>query len=70
MEKCTLVQWPESQTCMQCEHGVFILSGEDDDSRIGSSAYLCFAAKKKQDDECLENIIAEGETPEDYKEEY
>ena len=41
-DKVTLVKWPESQECMDCEHGCFIMS---DDERIGDSAYLCFANK-------------------------
>lgn len=54
---------------MDCPHGVFILSGDEEESRVGTSAYLCFKAKYVQDDECLKNIIAEGETPEDYRKE-
>lgn len=64
MKKCTLVQWPQSQLCMECEHGEFVM-GTGDDDRIGDSAYLCFKAKEVQDEECEANIIAEGETPED-----
>ena len=64
MEKCTLVQWPQSQLCMECEHGEFVM-GLDDGSEIGDSAYLCFKAKEVQDIECESNVIAEGETPED-----
>lgn len=41
MEKCYLIQWPESQMCIGCEHGTFVMGGEDD-AKIGDSAYLCF----------------------------
>jgi len=41
MEKCYLIQWPESQRCIRCEHGTFIM-GEEDDIKVGDSAYLCF----------------------------
>lgn len=68
MKKCTLVSWPQSQLCIGCEHGEFVMGMGDDDG-IGASAYLCYKAKEVQDMECEAHIIDEGETPEDYIEE-
>ena len=36
MRNITLYEWPDSQICMDCEHGEFILL----DSAIGSE-YIC-----------------------------
>ena len=47
MEKVFLVHWPESQLCIACKHGAFVMSALEDDSDdlIGDSTYLCFADK-------------------------
>lgn len=56
MTKCTLVCWPESQVCIGCKNGSFV-QGVPDDPNIGDSAYLCFANKSEQDDECFNDQI-------------
>lgn len=47
----TVNTWPESQKCMQCKHGSFIMG---DDPYIGSSAYSCDEDQDVKDCECFE----------------
>ena len=54
-KKCTLQSWPDSQNCIGCPNGTFVMGGENN-TRIDDSAYLCFSNKETQDKDCWSNI--------------
>ena len=61
-KKVTLWHWPESQICIGCPNGCFVMGNEDEsdgDDRIGDSAYLCFSNKEVQDDNCRNTHVKE-----------
>lgn len=42
-----LIKWAESQKCISCKHGEFVMGGENErNNRIGDSSYLCFLNDK------------------------
>jgi len=43
-EKVTMYSWPESQMCMECKNGEFIMSDKFD-----NSDYLCMVACDEND---------------------
>jgi len=52
--KVTLNQWPDSQTCIGCPFGQFVMGADnEDDDKIGDSAYICFKNKSPNND-CFE----------------
>ena len=48
-----LIHWPESQICIGCPHGQFVMGNADEeDDRIGDSAYLCYKPKDLYEGNC------------------
>lgn len=52
-----LVEWPESQYCMDCKHSAFV---DSNDERVGDSAYICFMNTYPKAERC-ENVRIQKE---------
>jgi hypothetical protein len=60
MAKPAMYEWPESQMCMECEHGEFVCS-----DTLVNSDYLCMVGCNKNDGVNCPKFSQSEEEPEE-----